>query len=640
MLRESFSDALTIAVAAAVLLSTSTAASQVVDHYYLDPRNVTEISKYRSCAGHHYGYDEMMIGLGLYEVETDPTETNRSMKHYFSPLQSFRENGSNNTLELHAPFDGTIYRVTAEGHESGYVNKQVWIQSKTSPDTFAILFHVNLLDVFPDYWNDYPPEFWQHHGADDTDYERLAVSSGEVIGYADLRGTISDIAILKKVSSAEYHYLSYFDEAVMTESVFALHQQRGLDSRDDVIVSREFRNANPLPADCWGGRRDEDWVRLTKAGNDDEGVTGESSDEVFRVSLEEPINGQIHTGVGNLRGWAIGEAGIEKVEIWIDDVYAFDVPYGGSRGDVANAFPDVSGSGESGYSMAFAYSNLSAGDHTAKAVAYNAAGLVAESSASFSIEKFEESFITDPNAVDLTNASCSLSGDEVSITDAVVSGDPLDMLLKWRTAEQGFEIIEIHGSGTATAMRVQRQATSVRDAVANAESSGSTLQVTLEEPVNAEIHSGVGNLRGWAVASEGVEKIEIFIDGDYAFDAPYGGARGDVGAAFPDISNSTESGFSLAFTYSNLTAGTHTMEAVARTADGADERSAVTFEVVKFAQNFISDSQAVNLDAAGCATKGDEISITGAAVAGETYDIVLDWRTAEQGFEIVQIRSP
>ena len=638
-MRERFRDATAIAVIAVVLLSTSTAA-QVVDHFYLDPRNVTEISKYRSCAGHHYGYDEMLIGLGLYEVETDPTETNRSMKHYFSPLQSFRDNGSNITLELHAPFDGTIYRVTAEGHESGYVNKQVWIQSKTSPDTFAILFHVNLLDVFPDYWNDYPAEFWQYHGADDTDYERLTVYSGEVIGYADLRGTISDIAILKKVSSTEYHYLSYFDEAVMTEPVFALHQQRGLDSRDDVIVSREFRNANPLPADCWGGRREEDWVRLTRAGKDDDGVAGESSDEVFRVSLEEPINGQIHMGVGNLRGWAIGEAGIEKVEIWIDDMYAFDAPYGGSRGDVGSAFPGVSGSGNSGYSMAFAYSNLSAGDHTAKAVAYDANGLVAESSSSFSIEKFEKGFIADPNAVDLTNASCSVFGDQVSVADAVVSGDPLDMLLKWRTAEQGFEIIEIHGSGTATAKLQQRQARSVRDAVAAAENSSSALRVTLEEPVNSEIHSGVGNLRGWAVASGGIAKIEVYIDGNYAFDAPYGGARGDVGAAFPGISNSTESGFSLAFTYSNLTAGSHTIEAVARTVDGAEESSAATFEVVKFAQNFIGDPQAVNLDEASCATDGDEIIITGAMVAGEAYDIVLDWRTAEQGFEIVQIRAP
>ena len=358
----------------------------------------------------------------------------------------------------------------------------------------------------------------------------------------------------------------------------------------------------------------------------------------LKVSLEEPVEGEIHTGVGNLRGWAVGEAGIEKVELWIDDVYAFDVPYGGPRGDVGAAFPDVAGSGESGFSMAYAYSGLTAGEHTAKAIAYDADGSVTESAISFSVVKFEKSFIADPNAVDLNNASCSVSGDEVSVVDAVVNGDPLDMLLKWRTAEQGFEIIEIHGSGATVAMLQQRQSTLSGDAVANTDGSDSALKVTLEEPVNAEIHGGVGNLRGWAVASQGIEKIEIYIDGDYAFDAPYGGAREDVGAAFPDVANSTESGFSLAFAYSNLSSGAHTMEAVARTADGQEARSAATFEVVKFAQGFISDPQAVNLDAAECVTAGDEISISGAVVAGETYDMVLDWRTAEQGFEIVEIR--
>ena len=358
----------------------------------------------------------------------------------------------------------------------------------------------------------------------------------------------------------------------------------------------------------------------------------------LRIALEEPVEGEIHTGVGNLRGWAVGDAGIEKVEIWIDDVYAFDVPYGGSRGDVGNVFPDIAGSSESGFSMAYAYSGLTAGEHTAKAVAYDADGSVTESAISFSVVKFEESFITDPNAVDLNNASCSVSGDEVSVVDAVVSGDPVDMLLKWRTAEQGFEIIEIHGSGAGVVMLQQQQSVLAGGAVANADESGPTLRVTLEEPVNAEIHGGVGNLRGWAVASQGIEKIEIYIDGDYAFDAPYGGARGDVGAAFPDVANSTESGFSLAFAYSNLTSGAHTIEAVARTADGQEARSAATFEVVKFAQDFISDPQAVNLDAADCVTAGDEISITGAVVSEKTYDMILDWRTAEQGFEIIDIR--
>ena len=59
------------------------------------------------------------------------------------------------------------------------------------------------------------------------------------------------------------------------------------------------------------------------------------------------------------------------------------------------------------------------------------------------------------------------------------------------------------------------------------------LRIMLEEPVAGEIHGGVGNLRGWAVATDGIDKIEIMIDGEYAFDAPYGGARGDVGGAFP-----------------------------------------------------------------------------------------------------------
>jgi hypothetical protein len=36
-----------------------------------------------------------------------------------------------------------------------------------------------------------------------------------------------------------------------------------------------------------------------------------------------------------------------------------------------------------------------------------------------------------------------VSGDEISIVDALVEQSPYDLLLKWRTAEQGFEIIEI-----------------------------------------------------------------------------------------------------------------------------------------------------------------------------------------------------
>jgi hypothetical protein len=141
-------------------------------------------------------------------------------------------------------------------------------------------------------------------------------------------------------------------------------------------------------------------------------------------------------------------------------------------------------------------------------------------------------------------------------------------------------------------------------------SADDVLRIMLEEPVAGEIHGGVGNLRGWAVATDGIDKIEIMIDGEYAFDAPYGGARGDVGGAFPEVANASQSGFSLAYAYSNLSPGSHTISAIAHTLEGETQTSSATFETVRFKQSFIS---------------------------GDTYDMVLDWRTAEQGFEIVQI---
>jgi hypothetical protein len=168
-----------------------------------------------------------------------------------------------------------------------------------------------------------------------------------------------------------------------------------------------------------------------------------TADSIFRVVLEEPVAGETHGGVGNLRGWAVASEGIEKVEIWIDGAYAFDAPYGGSRGDVRAAFPDVNGSDRSGFSLAYAYSTLTAGAHTISAVARDGAGESREGLANFDVVKFEEDFMSDPNAVNLGEATCSASADEFLLTDALVTGTLYDIVLKWRTAEQGFEIVDI-----------------------------------------------------------------------------------------------------------------------------------------------------------------------------------------------------
>ena len=103
--------------------------------------------------------------------------------------------------------------------------------------------------------------------------------------------------------------------------------------------------------------------------------------------------------------------------------YAFDAPYGGARGDVSVAFPDVNDSDKSGFALAYAYSTLPAGSHTISAAARDLVGETKDSQESFDVVKFKEDFISNPSAVDLDEAACSASADEFLLTDALVSGD-------------------------------------------------------------------------------------------------------------------------------------------------------------------------------------------------------------------------
>ena len=164
------------------------------------------------------------------------------------------------------------------------------------------------------------------------------------------------------------------------------------------------------------------------------------------------------------------------------------------------------------------------------------------------------------------------------------------------------------------------------------------LRLTLEEPLNSETHMGIGNLRGWAVASSGITKVEVLVDGVYVYDAPYGGQRGDVGGAFSEIEDSDKSGFSLAYNYSALSAGEHTVTVVAHSELGDTEQKSATFNVVKFAKNFISDPDAVNLNGATCSVAGDAVKLYDAFFDDVLYDVTLKWRKPGQGFEIIDIR--
>lgn len=164
---------------------------------------------------------------------------------------------------------------------------------------------------------------------------------------------------------------------------------------------------------------------------------------------------------------------------------------------------------------------------------------------------------------------------------------------------------------------------------------GPTFELSLEEPVDGAVHSGVSNLRGWAVASEGIEKVEIYVDGELFQSAPYGGNRADVGFIFSSVPGASQSGFSLAYNYNAIDIGSHTISAVAYTASGKTRAAEATFEVVSPGREFVTAAEGVDLSEASCTIERDGIHLEGLVVAGEErWGAVLDWRRASQGFEV------
>ncbi len=132
------------------------------------------------------------------------------------------------------------------------------------------------------------------------------------------------------------------------------------------------------------------------------------------------------------------------------------------------------------------------------------------------------------------------------------------------------------------------------------------IQFSLEEPFNGSIYSGVANIRGWAVSSAGIRNVELLVDGVSNGNIPSGGLRPDVGKAYPNYPNSSQSGFSRIFNYSSLTVGSHTIAINVIDNDGSQKSTTVSFNAVGFRNSYISDPARVSLNAATITDDNDK----------------------------------
>lgn len=161
----------------------------------VDLTQIKKISKFRSCSGHNFS------GQNVDGVR----EKNRSMKHYFKPVDSLAE--SIGEVKVFAPFNGRIKSVRDEREPRG---KETILESKTTSWDVTI-FHLDLLPTLK---------------------EGSEISAGQLIGHAHIasQGNDFDIAInrfvggvpdFKNLSSDEAEKMQdFFFSMIMMDSVF------------------------------------------------------------------------------------------------------------------------------------------------------------------------------------------------------------------------------------------------------------------------------------------------------------------------------------------------------------------------------------------------------------------------------------
>lgn len=182
---------------------------------FIDLSKIYSISKYRSGEGHDFS------GNG---------ETCRSMKHYFTPQidvtikPTKAEDGrsippvpdSQHDIDIFSPVDGKITDITSERLPVG---EQIYIEPTNAKDFTIRLFHIYKLDGIK-------------KGATVKAGQKIGVISGY---------SATDIS----VEGGRYQFVSYFQ--VMPDDLFANYQKRGITSRDDLIISKAYRDAHPIP---------------------------------------------------------------------------------------------------------------------------------------------------------------------------------------------------------------------------------------------------------------------------------------------------------------------------------------------------------------------------------------------------------
>jgi len=168
-------------------------------------------------------------------------------------------------------------------------------------------------------------------------------------------------------------------------------------------------------------------------------MTGALAGEMV-FSLEEPPENGAMSGVANIRGWAAGSAGIDYVDLWLDNVYVGRIPYGGTRRDVGNYYPQYPDSDLAGFSMAYNYSLLKSGEHHFTVTAVDNEAVSQTIQRPFYVAKFQQNYFAADAPMNTDAASMLPWGNDMLATNVDMVGSKFAVLVGWDKSKQNLTI--------------------------------------------------------------------------------------------------------------------------------------------------------------------------------------------------------
>jgi hypothetical protein len=166
-------------------------------------------------------------------------------------------------------------------------------------------------------------------------------------------------------------------------------------------------------------------------------------DENLKVTLETPQYDSMIGQIGQIRGWATHPTQqVIAVEIYIDGELWSEVPVGGQRIDVYNAFPNYVNSDFSGWAQTVNYKDFTEGFHDLEVRAYTTLNRYNSAFGKFCVEKVPGgNFISDPNIIDFRSLDrIHMAQNAIILQKIEIDGEFYNMELHWDTSTQGLSL--------------------------------------------------------------------------------------------------------------------------------------------------------------------------------------------------------